>query len=132
MPKNQNLPFCPGYGDQPCPVNERVRALGRKYGVHCSKLSRAGFKAMVAANSEERAANAARWNEWIAVASREDASGPPVKVTLTQPRGKFANHMERLSIGRRDSLGYHFSMPKAQADFLVSLLRDEGIGVKVG
>lgn len=131
MPKNNNLPLCPGYGDAPCPVGERVRALGRKYGAHCAKLSRAGFKAMMAANAEEREQNAERWNNMIALAMDTPPEGAATSLTISQPRCKFANHLERIQQGRRDSHGYHITLPsRSQALALRQLLTDDGIGVK--
>ena len=132
MPKTNTLPLCPGYGDGACPHRARVRGQNRRYCVECGKLSRANFKAMLSEQAAAKLAERAEFDEWIATASKEDAGGPAVSVTLTQGRGKFANHLERMGLGRRDSKGYHVAMPKAQADFLVSILRDAGIGVKVG
>lgn len=129
MPKN-NLPLCPGYGDKPCPVGEHVRALGRKYGTHCAKLSRAGFKEMLAQQGEERKVRDETFGAMIRLANEQDSSGTKT-IEFPQGRGVFPNYLRRMGLGEEHGKTYRLSGGAAQMTALVSLLRDEGIGVKV-
>lgn len=129
MPKN-NLPLCPGYGDKPCPVGEHVRGVGRKYGAHCAKLSRAGFKAMISAQNEERKVRDETFAAIIRLANEEDSSGS-LTIEFPQRLGVFPNYLRRMGLGTDSGKTYRLTGGEAQMRALVTLLRDEGIGVKV-